>query len=144
MGEERRSSRKRERTFTVPDNIAEGLKEFVASNKKEVAEMLDEEAKTEDSVLVDRLIGVMGQQKLTSSTLLGRFFSAESLGRYCESKGKSPKGGIATLAARVAAIWEKAAPKPTKASKKGTSSKAESVKAEIEEPDVESYPKDSE
>jgi hypothetical protein len=136
--EERRSSRKRERTFTVPENISEGLKEFVVSNKKEVAEMLDEEAKTEESVLVDRLVGVMGQQKLTPTTLLGRFFSAESLGKYCESKGKSPKGGIATLAARVAAIWEKSAPKSPKVNKKVSSSAADDAgKDEIKDPNTE-------
>ncbi len=105
--EERRSSRKRERTFTVPDNIAQGLREFVDLNLEEVARMLDMDGETDQPKLVDRLVGIMGQQNLTASTLLGRFFSADSLGKYCETKGKSPKGGTATLASRVAGIWEK-------------------------------------
>ncbi len=105
--EERRSSRKRERTFTVSDNIAQGLREFVDLNKKEVSRMLDMDGETDPPALVDRLVGIMGQQNLTASTLLARFFSADSLGKYCENKGKSPKGSTATLASRVAGIWEK-------------------------------------
>ncbi len=108
--EERRSSRKRERTFTVAENIAQGLREFVDLNQEEVARMLDMDGETDQSALVDRLVGIMGQQNLTASTLLGRFFSADSLGKYCEKKGKSPKGGTATLASRVAGIWEKSQP----------------------------------
>jgi hypothetical protein len=108
--EERRSSRKRERTFTVSDNIAQGLREFVDLNQQEVAEMLEMDGDSDQSALVDRLVGIMGQQNLTASTLLGRFFSADSLGKYCEKKGKSPKGGAATLASRVAGIWEKSHP----------------------------------
>ena len=119
---ERRSTRKRERTFTVPENIAEGLREFVGLNKKEVAEMLDEDSTTSESALVEHLIAIMGQQALTSSTLLGRFFSAESLGKYCELKGKSPKGGCATLASRVAGIWEKSASKKSASAVKSTES----------------------
>jgi hypothetical protein len=119
--QERRSSRKRERTFTVSDNIAQGLREFVELNQDEVARMLDVDGETDQSTLVDRLVGIMGQQNLTPSTLLGRFFSADSLGKYCEKKGKSSKGGTATLAARVAGIWEKS--QPTKATKANVENK---------------------
>ena len=133
--EERRSSRKRERTFTVSDNIALGLREFVDLNQDEVARMLDMDEETDQSALVDRLVGIMGQQNLTASTLLGRFFSADSLGKYCEKKGKSPKGGTATLASRVAGIWEKI--QPTKSTKASVENKSKTmVGAEKTEDDI--------
>ncbi len=84
--------------------------------------MLDMDEETDQSALVDRLVGIMGQQNLTASTLLGRFFSADSLGKYCEKKGKSPKGGTATLASRVAGIWEKS--QPTKSTKANVEDKS--------------------
>ena len=120
--ERRTSSRKRDREFTVPENVKEGLNEFVEVNASEVAAALELPADTTKEVLVDKLVGVMGQQSLSSGSLLGRFFSTDALGKYCEKKGKSAKGTVATLAGRIASLWDKMPTTPEQAPKKGRGS----------------------
>ncbi len=60
-----------------------------------------------DCTLVDKLAQVMAVNTLTPEQMLARFFDAGTLGEYCARLGKSDKGAIATLAARIAKEWSR-------------------------------------
>ena len=86
----------------LPRGVRAGLQSLVEGNEAMVREMLSSEA----DCLVESLARVMGQQQLTAEQLLARFFGRELLGEYCVSRlGKSGKGGVGTLAARIAREW---------------------------------------
>jgi len=61
----------------------------------------------QDSALHEKLAQVMAVNSLSSEQMLARFFDPGTLGEYCVRLGKSDKGAVATLAARIAKEWSR-------------------------------------
>ena len=91
---------------TLPANIRRGLESICVGNETLITTMLGAEANGRgDGTLVDKLAQVMAVNTLSAEQMLARFFDAGTLGAYCAHLGKSDKGAVATLAARIAREW---------------------------------------
>ena len=99
-----RRSREKPKAQVSP-SVRLGLGSIVEGNEASIRNMLD--ASASDDYLVEKLIECMGVSNLSAEMLLANWFSASILGEYAERIGKSSKGGVATLAERIAREWAK-------------------------------------
>lgn len=104
---------------TIPER--RGIESLVKGNETCIQRMLsirieknDNNSNDDDATtklrqrLVSELESVMQVNNLSAEMMLGRFFDATVLGDYCKKVlFKSDKGGVATLAARIAREWGK-------------------------------------
>lgn len=93
---------------SVPANIRSGLKSICVGNEALITAMLGAEKNgRQDSTLHEKLAQVMAVNSLSPEQMLARFFDTGMLGEYCMRLGKSDKGAVATLAARIAKEWSR-------------------------------------
>eukprot|EP00037_Helgoeca_nana_P006642 m.61052 g.61052 ORF g.61052 m.61052 type:complete len:371 (-) comp17517_c0_seq1:122-1234(-) len=91
----------------LPQNVQTGFLRLVQDNEDKVRNFLTTESRedTPPVKLCELCAGMMRQQKLSAAGFLTRFFDKDSLAIHAALVGKSPKGGVPTLAERVAGAW---------------------------------------
>ena len=90
---------------SLPANVLCGIQSLVDGNERVISYMLGSK---DNSGLVEELVDCMRVNNISAEMLLARFFDKSVLSEYSEKKlGKSGKGSVATLAARIAREWAK-------------------------------------
>eukprot|EP00038_Savillea_parva_P029082 m.68739 g.68739 ORF g.68739 m.68739 type:complete len:484 (+) comp8534_c0_seq1:426-1877(+) len=123
----------------LPAGVKLGLERLVSDNDAVVRAMLSAAPPAEAPIsrLCELCAGVMRQQKLSPAGFLSRFFDKDLLATHCALLGKSPKGGVPTLAERCSNAWLRGPtfnggyvpkPKAVKATGKKGATRAASIK----------------